>query len=569
MEEPRRLGDRYELGAVLGRGGMAEVHLGRDIRLGRTVAVKTLRNDLLRDPTFQARFRREAQSAASLNHPAVVAVYDTGEDLAPDGTPMPYIVMEYVDGCTLRELLNNESRLLPERALEMTAGILQALAYSHRHGIVHRDIKPANVMLTEAGQVKVMDFGIARALHDTSATMTQTAAVIGTAQYLSPEQAKGEPVDARSDLYSAACLLFELLTTRPPFIGDSPVSIAYQHVREDPVPPSTFDAEVPPEVDAIVLKGLAKHPDNRYQNADEMRADIERALAGHPVVAPPVFANMATQQLHHPGHQTTTVMGQVGGGDHGGYGTGQYDYDEPAEPQRKVGQYVVLSLAAIAVFIGGIMVMNYFNDERTPQGGPTPGMSSSPPSTNPTPSASTSESTEPAALEMPFVVGKSAQNALDELTALGFDKDDIKVEYKKRDGIPANQVYAQSEPKGSKVQPGTRIVLQAAKASEKVKVPYVLGKTENEARKAIRDAGLVPRSNKVQEPNQYCGEPGRVCGQTPEASEDDRVDEGSEVTIDVLRGEVETPGANAAGGGPGQQAPAVAGRKQAGWVRQD
>ena len=217
----RRLGDRYELGDVLGRGGMAEVHLGRDVRLGRSVAVKTLRTDLARDPTFQARFRREAQSAASLNHPAVVAVYDTGEDNV-NGVALPYIVMEYVDGSTLRELLQSGRKLLPERALEITAGICRALDYSHRQGIVHRDIKPANVMLTRGGEVKVMDFGIARAVADTAATMTATSAVIGTAQYLSPEQARGERADARSDIYATGCLLYELLTGRPPFVGDSP-----------------------------------------------------------------------------------------------------------------------------------------------------------------------------------------------------------------------------------------------------------------------------------------------------------------------------------------------------------
>ncbi len=276
MEEPRRLGGRYELGSVLGRGGMAEVYLAHDSRLGRTVAVKTLRADLARDPSFQARFRREAQSAASLNHPSIVAVYDTGEDYV-DGVSIPYIVMEYVDGSTLRELLHSGRKLLPERSLEMTTGILQALEYSHRAGIVHRDIKPANVMLTRTGQVKVMDFGIARAMGDAGMTMTQTAAVIGTAQYLSPEQAKGEQVDARSDLYSTGCLLYELLTVRPPFIGDSPVAVAYQHVREEPQPPSNFDPEITPEMDAIVLKALAKDRDYRYQSADEMRADIEAA----------------------------------------------------------------------------------------------------------------------------------------------------------------------------------------------------------------------------------------------------------------------------------------------------
>jgi serine/threonine protein kinase len=236
MTQPRLLGGRYELDGVVGRGGMAEVYRARDLRLDRIVAVKTLREDLARDQTFQARFRREAQSAASLNHPSIVAVYDTGEDEAGHA-PVPYIVMEYVDGRTLRDLLREDRRLLPERAMEITDGVLRALEYSHRNGIVHRDIKPGNVMLTREGNVKVMDFGIARAVSDSQATMTQTAQVIGTAQYLSPEQARGERVDARSDLYSTGCLLYELLTGRPPFTGDSPVAIAYQHVRENPIPP--------------------------------------------------------------------------------------------------------------------------------------------------------------------------------------------------------------------------------------------------------------------------------------------------------------------------------------------
>ena len=311
MEEPRRLGGRYELGSVLGRGGMAEVYLAHDTRLGRTVAVKTLRADLARDPSFQARFRREAQSAASLNHPAIVAVYDTGEDYV-DGVSIPYIVMEYVDGSTLRELLHSGRKLLPERSLEMTIGILQALEYSHRDGIVHRDIKPANVMLTRTGQVKVMDFGIARAMGDSGMTMTQTAAVIGTAQYLSPEQAKGEQVDARSDLYSTGCLLYELLTVRPPFVGDSPVAVAYQHVREEPQPPSDFDPEITPEMDAIVLKALVKDPDYRYQSADEMRADIEACLDGQPVAA--TAAMGAVGYGGYPDDQPTTALRAAGPG---------------------------------------------------------------------------------------------------------------------------------------------------------------------------------------------------------------------------------------------------------------
>jgi len=296
-EQGTLLGGRYQLGPVLGRGGMAEVRRAVDTRLSRPVAIKILRIDLAGDSTFQARFRREAQAAAGLNHPNIVSVYDTGEQLDPaSDVHIPYIVMELVVGHTLRDLLREGRKILPERALEMEMGVLDALQYSHQAGIIHRDIKPANVMLTSTGQVKVMDFGIARAVADTSASMTQTAAVIGTAQYLSPEQARGETVDNRSDVYAAGCLLYELLVGEPPFKGDSPVSVAYQHVRELPVRPSLIDPVITPDMDAITLKALEKDPEKRYQSAKEMRDDIARLLAGlsptaHlPVVAVPEAA---------------------------------------------------------------------------------------------------------------------------------------------------------------------------------------------------------------------------------------------------------------------------------------
>ena len=275
---------------------MSEVHRGRDLRLGRDVAIKVLRADLARDPSFQARFRREAQNAASLNHPAIVAVYDTGETTGENG-PVPYIVMEYVDGQTLREILRKEGALPARRAMEIMADVCAALDFSHRHGIVHRDVKPANIMLTKAGAVKVMDFGIARAVNDGNATQTATAAVIGTAQYLSPEQARGETVDARSDVYATGCVLYELLTGTPPFVGDSPVAIAYQHVREDPKPPSEANPQVPAELDAIVLKALNKNPLNRYQTAAEMRSDMVRALSGQAVHATPVMSDDERTEL--------------------------------------------------------------------------------------------------------------------------------------------------------------------------------------------------------------------------------------------------------------------------------
>jgi serine/threonine protein kinase/beta-lactam-binding protein with PASTA domain len=296
MTEPRRIGNRYELGPLLGYGGMAEVHLGHDIRLGRQVAIKVLRPDLARDPSFQTRFRREAQAAGGLNHPNIVSVYDTGEDFGADG-PVPYIVMEFVDGRTLREVLTHENRLEAHRAMEIVAEVCAALDFSHRHGIVHRDIKPGNVMITKTGAVKVMDFGIARALADNAATVTQTASVIGTAQYLSPEQARGETVDARSDVYSTGCLLYELVVGHPPFQGDSPVAVAYQHVRESAAVPSTVNPTIPRALDSIVMKALAKNPLNRYQTAAEMRADLLRAVADRPVVAEPVLSDDERTQM--------------------------------------------------------------------------------------------------------------------------------------------------------------------------------------------------------------------------------------------------------------------------------
>lgn len=298
--QARLLGGRYQVGELLGYGGMAEVHRGRDLRLGRDVAIKMLRTDLARDKTFQERFRREAQNAAALNHPAIVAVYDTGEERAATGEALPFIVMEFVNGRTLKEVLGAEGRLMPRRALEICADICAALEFSHRHGIIHRDIKPGNVMLNQSGQVKVMDFGIARALASGATTMTQTSAVIGTAQYLSPEQARGEAVDARSDVYAAGCVLFELMCGHPPFVGDSPVSVAYQHVREDPRAPSTINHEVGPDVDAVVLKALAKNPLNRYQSAAEMRSDMLRAAAGRAVLATPVMTEDETMAMAGP-----------------------------------------------------------------------------------------------------------------------------------------------------------------------------------------------------------------------------------------------------------------------------
>ncbi|MEU3984817.1 Stk1 family PASTA domain-containing Ser/Thr kinase [Streptomyces sp. NPDC026672] len=584
MEEPRRLGGRYELGQVLGRGGMAEVYLAHDTRLGRTVAVKTLRADLARDPSFQARFRREAQSAASLNHPAIVAVYDTGEDYI-DGVSIPYIVMEYVDGSTLRELLHSGRKLLPERSMEMTIGILQGLEYAHRSGIVHRDIKPANVMLTRNGQVKVMDFGIARAMGDSGMTMTQTAAVIGTAQYLSPEQAKGEQVDARSDLYSTGCLLYELLTVRPPFVGDSPVAVAYQHVREEPQSPSVFDPEITPEMDAIVLKALVKDPNYRYQSADEMRADIEACLDGQPVAATAALG--AVGYGAYPDDQATTALrSEPGAGatsmlppmnpDDGGYG---YDErpDRRRQPKKNNTSTIVLVVAGVLVLIGAILIGKYAFGG----GGPGNDSIAVPNFVGQTRAAATQQadnvglklaftdkecenqpkgkvcaqdqdpetkvekdstvnlvvSTGAPKVSVPSVIGLSQEDAQSKLEG---DDYGFTIKTKSRVSTEDPGTVLDQDPIGGKeVEKGSTITLTVAKASDKATVPDVIDRTCDEAKIQMQAANLI--GNCVEQPTNDPNQDGKVISTSLQAGQ--RADKNSTVTITVgkLQQQQKTP----------------------------
>ncbi|MEU8798235.1 Stk1 family PASTA domain-containing Ser/Thr kinase [Spirillospora sp. NPDC048819] len=469
MSQPRLLGGRYELETVIGRGGMAEVYRARDLRLDRIVAVKTLRSDLARDPTFQARFRREAQSAASLNHPSVIAVYDTGEDMIGD-TSIPYIVMEYVDGSTLRDLLRENRALLPDKALEITDGILRALDYSHRGGIVHRDIKPANVMLTRQHEVKVMDFGIARAMADSAATMTQTAQVIGTAQYLSPEQARGERVDARSDIYSTGCVLYELLTGKPPFTGDSPVAIAYQHVREEPVPPSQVDPQIPQWADAIVLKAMAKEADNRYQNANEFRQEIQRVLQGQPVASTAASTMMMGSQA-----QGTQVMGGYPGGApprtqmqrpvDNGYGLPPARYDDDDYPERGgAGKKAALWLGLAVLFIGGAALIGFL--------------------------MSGNDGTDQVAIPQ-SIVNVSQSDATAQLTKLGFKVGEPKTEYS--DEIRKGFVISSDPRPGANAAKGATVSLvvsQGKKPPTEVEVPDVTGKPYSTAKNILEQRGF-------------------------------------------------------------------------------
>ena len=461
-QEPMTLGGRYQLKEVIGRGGMAEVWSATDTRLDRQVAIKRLRVDLANDPIFQARFQREAQSAAGLNHPNIVSVYDTGRQLDEKAdVEVPYIVMELVQGHTLRDVLRDGRRIVPEKALEFAMGVLDALSFSHKQGIVHRDIKPANVMLTPTGQVKVMDFGIARAVADTSATMTQTAAVIGTAQYLSPEQARGETVDSRSDIYSAGCLLYELLTGRPPFIGDSPVSVAYQHVREMPVPPSQLDAEITPAMDAITMQALAKDPADRYQTAKAMRDDIARLLAGEQVTAVvPAVAPVKTV----PQPEPTAVMP-----------TKSLSTSEPvaevvpvgssvaAEAPRRMSAATIILLVLLALMLGtgGFFVWRSMN----------------PPVV-----------VDPM-VDVPRVIGYTEEAAKSHLTNNNLVPNVVTTE---GDADTKNQIVMQSPTEGERVREGSTVTITLNIGPKTGVIPAeIIGKPEAEAKRILRELGFT------------------------------------------------------------------------------
>ncbi|PJJ69165.1 serine/threonine-protein kinase [Sediminihabitans luteus] len=481
---PRVLAARYEVGELIGRGGMAEVHIGRDTRLGRTVAIKILRSDLARDPSFLARFRREAQSAAALNHPAIVAVYDTGEDVHTDAqgasVHVPFIVMEYVEGHTVRDIVRDGHSVPIEEAVEITAGVLAALEYSHHAGIVHRDIKPANVMITPTGAVKVMDFGIARAMADSAATMTQTHAVIGTAQYLSPEQARGETVDARSDLYSTGCLLFEMLTGRPPFQGDSPVAVAYQHVRETPLKPSDIAPDVPEVLDRITLKSLAKERSDRYSSAGEFRADLESAARGGAISAGPIAmvaaaasaaglagAAAATQYMPPAGDATQVMQpatppspwGTATQSAVGATGTQPVAVEEePEEEKSRKGlmwTLIAIGVVAIAAIVTIILMMG---QDDSPELFPVPTIAAD----------ATPESAKKQIEDADFVF-EQVDKASDE---------------------PEGTFLEQDPAGGTELAHGKTVTAYFSTGPDSTTVPDVSGLSQNDARAKLEDAGL-------------------------------------------------------------------------------
>ncbi|MEV0809293.1 Stk1 family PASTA domain-containing Ser/Thr kinase [Micromonospora sp. NPDC050200] len=494
--QARLLGGRYQVGELLGYGGMAEVHRGRDLRLGRDVAIKMLRTDLARDATFQMRFRREAQNAASLNHPAIVAVYDTGEETAPTGETLPFIVMEFVNGRTLKEVLGVEGRLQPRRALEICADMCAALEFSHRHGIIHRDIKPGNVMLTQTGQVKVMDFGIARALASGATTMTQTSAVIGTAQYLSPEQARGEAVDARSDVYAAGCVLFELVCGHPPFVGDSPVSVAYQHVREAPPTPSDINPDVNPAVDAIVLKALSKNPLNRYQSAGEMRADLLRAAAGRPVLATPVM----------PQDETAHLAPAAGGGYPTQVGGAQTRQQVPArvgDPgRRKSSAWVIAAFAAVGVLAVIALV-----------------------------TALLMQSSGPEKTQVPNLAGKDQATAFTEVQNAGLNP--VLGDQVFNSTCTEGTVAEQNPPAGSSLEQNSQVTVKICGGKPEVKVPTGL----EGSKRASAEARLKDEKFKVKVVEKDSAESEDIVLSVSPA-EGQLVPEGTEVTLTVSKGNV-------------------------------
>ncbi len=515
MDQRSILAGRYELGETIGRGGMAEVHIGHDRRLGRTVAVKVLRSDLARDPAFLNRFRREAQAAAALNHPAIVAVYDTGEEqvVEPGGgiAHVPYIVMEYVEGHTVREVLRDGRPMPPDEALDIVSGVLSALEYSHRAGIVHRDIKPANVMLTTTGQVKVMDFGIARAVADSQATVTQASAVVGTAQYLSPEQARGEQVDARSDLYSTGCLLFEVLTGRPPFVADSMVAVAYQHVREEPPLPSALNPTLSPALgnalDRIVHKALAKDREARYQTAAEFRADLEALLRGGQVMAPPIGAATAVMA---PSQAATTVMDpmrEVSSSPWQATGvTPDPEADEEEEePKRRWWIWALVAAGVIAAIVLVWFLLSRGGDKDM--------------------------------ADVPTVDGMTAELAATTLTQAGFVPD---AQDAAHESIQAGLVFSQDPKGGTQAEKGSTVsykVSTGPPTTEGINVPDVSGKTVAEATSILEDEGLVVEKTTTEDSGTV--DKDRVIRTDPEAGT--AAEQGDKVTLFVSSGRVKIP----------------------------
>ncbi len=441
------LDNRYEIIRRLGSGGMADVYLARDIQLGRQVAIKVLYKRYASDDEFVARFRHEAQSAAALNHPHIVSIFDRGE---AEGSY--YIAMEYLEGESLKEVITKEGPLAPARAIEFSEQILQALQFAHEHNVIHRDIKPHNIVINGRGQVKVTDFGIARA--GTSPAMTETGSIIGTAQYLSPEQAKGKAVEQSSDLYSLGVVLYEMLTGRVPFEGENPVAIALKHLSDEPVPPQALVPEIPNNLNAVVMRALAKDPRDRYPTAEEFLADLERCRQDLPVTAPPPASDAALTSVIAAGDvaafgdetQRTAVRRPPGG---------------PARPKmsnKKKALFAVLALAVMIALAAGIYFLAFAQERGN--------------------------------IDVPDVVGLDQAQAETTIRGLGLQPQIEAEEFS--DTVPTGKVIRQNPEKGARLKQDGTVRLVISKGSSKVAVPDVRGMEATAADAKIKEAGLSP-----------------------------------------------------------------------------
>lgn len=503
---------RYEIGAMIGTGGMADVYIAEDLRLHRKVAVKILRSDLARDPAFVARFKKEALAAGGLNNPGIVAVFDSGED-----GPNSYIVMELVKGHTLRQVLQSDAEISQDEAVQIVAEILEALEYSHNEGIIHRDIKPGNIMITESGKVKVMDFGIARALDDIGATMTNTWSVVGTAQYLSPEQATGDSADVRSDIYSVGCLMYELLVGRPPFIGDTPVSIAFQHVSAPLPAPSDINPDINPNLDTIIKVALHKNPDDRYQDAGAMLADLRRAVRGEQVTTK-IRKTSPRKRLIAIGGVVVALVVIAGS-------TLLTRSHAPVAPSLQVPNVVGLTEAQARALLPNFTINIQSGPSSTiPKGRISGQVPLADSKVIPGSSITLTESSGAGNTSVPInLVGLSLADARSALTAVGLSvAQTVSMDSNQAPGT----VLGVNPSPGSILQAGAGVVLQIASGS--LQVPNLVGFTEVQAITTLTQAGFLVRTATAFDSTQPLQ---TVLAQAPDAGTTQSI--GSAVTITV------------------------------------
>ncbi|MBC7252680.1 MAG: Stk1 family PASTA domain-containing Ser/Thr kinase [Actinobacteria bacterium] len=521
---------RYRLKEKLGSGGMADVYLADDLLLEREVAVKVLHPQYAADPAYIQRFRHEAQAAANLNHPNIVNIYDWGNE-----GDLYYIVMEYVEGRDLKEVLRGEGRILPERAAEITAEVCAALQFAHRHNLVHRDIKPHNIFLTNMGQVKVMDFGIAR--EGNGSGFTQTGVVMGTPQYISPEQAQGRPVDGRSDIYSLGVVLYEMLTGRVPFDDPNPVTVAYRQVREDPIPPSVIDPEIPPALEAVVMKAMAKNPANRYQTAQEMKADLLRFLEGMPVTATPVLPGASAQASATAAEPRRRVpWGWIAAGAAVFLAvlgvvlalllTGRGTKVEVPNLKGMTEEQARQTLEGLGLKLG--QVEDYYIEDPSEKVGVV--VSQDPEWGTLLRKGEKVNVTVSREMKMPGVVGLTREAAEEKLREAGVTIIEI-VNKPVDDEDKIGRVLSQDPSAGKLINPRTNVRLEVGVEQKKVAVPDVVGMLKEDAERTLENAGFQVT---VTEEASSEVEEGRVIRQSPLANQ--KVAEGSTVTIVVSTG---------------------------------